>query len=165
MPAAEKRHEHQEIKEQFGLRVTGLENENPERDDACQVGGGERRELSKEDHREEHQQCKREIDVGALGNLKERRIGQVAVIEECQVARVKRHPVSLADDDRRLTSVPVGVDVLGIPQVAGLIAARLGRIDAAPVFRGSDDIENAQRRAREEDTDALDEGRNGSFLI
>jgi hypothetical protein len=61
--------------------------------------------------------------------------------------------------------VPVGVDVLGIPQVAGLIAARLGRIDAAPVFRGCDDIENAQRRAREEDTDALDEKWNESFLI
>jgi hypothetical protein len=61
--------------------------------------------------------------------------------------------------------VPVGVDVLGIPQVAGLIAARFGRVDAAPVFRGGDDIENAQRRAREEDTDALDERWNGSFLI
>src|SRR5262245_29621677 len=165
MPAAEKGQEHQKVEEQLRLGVPRFENEDAEGHDPGQIGCREWRKFAEEERPEDRQEPEREIDVGTLGDLEERRIGQVAMVEERQVARVERHPVSLAYNHRWLLPVPVRVDVLGVPQVAGLVAAGLGRVDAPPMLRRRHDVEHTERRARGEQPGALDEDRNGQFLI
>ncbi len=134
MPASKKRDEHEKVKQELGLCVAGLEDKDAERDDASEVGGGKRGQLTEKKDAERKQQQQRQINIRALRDLEECGVGQIGTIEEREVAGVQRHPVALADHRRRPPTMPVRVDVFRIPQIAALIAARLRGIDPPSVF-------------------------------
>ena len=140
-----KTREEQEVEKQLRLRVPGFEDEIPERDDRDQVRCHQRRQLPGEDHRERRQQRQRQPDVPALRHHEVVVVGDLGAVEERQIARVKRHPVALADEDGWRTPVPVPVDLLGVPEVSALIAASLRRVDGAGVFRRSGVVEDPER--------------------
>src|SRR6185295_18763227 len=91
VPAAEKCYEEEEIKEQLWLRISRLEDEQPERDDETEVQRDERRQLVREDHAERGEQNDRQANVPDFGDLEELRIGQPRRVKERQICGVDRH--------------------------------------------------------------------------
>ncbi len=106
------------------------------------------RQQPQEHAREQDDKGKRQVDVRAAAHDEVLIVGDCRIPDERQERRVDRHPVPLAEDNRRLLAVPVLVDVLCVPEVPALIAAGLGHVDALGVGVGGDDVEDAEGDAR-----------------